>query len=234
MKHCPHCNVDINANRKRCPLCYGILVDDQNDLTYQAHPNKIIKEKMTLTTKLLLFASLIAIAASVFANIATLNKDNPLYWCVLVVVGIPYIWLSIRYVIISKGNVPTKIFMESIATMFLIILVEIIIKLVSGKIDESTTMWSVNYVVPSILVAASIALLILSSVLKKFYCDSIMYLFAFSLLEALYFLLFKISSFISVSWMGYTCGGVAIAILLAMFIFHFDDTKEEFIKRFHI
>ncbi|MCH5179947.1 MAG: hypothetical protein J1F32_01880 [Erysipelotrichales bacterium] len=234
MKHCPHCNVEINANRKRCPLCYGILEDDKKELTYQPHPKKAIKEKMSLVTKLLLFLSLVVVVASIFANLSTLDAERPLYWCVLVVVGVPYIWLSVRYVILFKGNVPTKIFTESIATIILIILVEIIIKIMSGTIDDSSYLWSINYVVPSILVLTSVALFIVSTVIKKYYCDSIMYLFVFSLLEGIYFLLFKITSLIHVNWMGYTCGGVALAVLLAMFIFHFDDTKEEFIKRFHI
>lgn len=232
MKHCPHCNVNVNANRKRCPLCYTILIDDKQELTNQPHPNKIIKEKMSLITKLLLFFSLIAIVASIIANVSTLNEDAPLYWCILVIVGVPYAWLSVRYVILSKGNVPTKIFSESFATILLVILVEIIIKLMSG-IDE-TSLWSINYVVPSILMLTSLALFTVSTIIKKFYCDSIMYLFVLSLFEGIYFLLFKVTSLIYVNWMGYACGGVALAILFAMFIFHFDDTKEEFIKRFHI
>lgn len=234
MKHCPHCNLKINANRKRCPLCYGILEDDKDELTYQPHPNKVIKEKMSLITKLLLFFSLVVMVASVWVNISTLDMEKPLYWCVLVVVGVPYIWLSVRYVIISKGNVPTKIFTESVATMLLIILVEIIIKIMSGRLDASSYLWSLNYVIPSILILTSIALFTVSTIIKKYYCDSIMYLFVFSLFEGAYFLIFKLTHLIYVSWMGYACGGVALIVLLAMFIFHFDDTKEEFIKRFHI
>lgn len=232
MKHCPNCHVDVNANRKRCPLCYTILTDDKQELTNQPHPNKQIKEKMSLVTKLLLFFSLVAVVASIIVNISTLNKDAPLYWCILVVFGVPYAWLSVRYVILSKGNIPTKIFSESFATIVLVILVEIIVKLMSG-IDK-TSLWSINYVVPSILVLTSVGLFTVSTVIKKFYCDSIMYLFVLSLLEGVYYLLFKVTSLIYVSWMGYACGGVALATLLAMFIFHFDDTKEEFIKRFHI
>ena len=120
MKYCPHCHVSVNNDRKKCPLCYQILEDDNKPMYYQPYPKKKIKDKMSLVTKILLFVSIVAVIASIVVNIYTFSNEHPLYWCVLVVVGVPYIWLSVRYVILSRGNIPTKIFSQSLSTMVLV------------------------------------------------------------------------------------------------------------------
>ena len=232
MKYCPHCHVSVNNDRKKCPLCYQILEDDNKPMDYQPYPKKKIKEKMSLVTKILLFVSLVAVIASIVVNIYTFNNEHPLYWCVLVVVGVPYIWLSVRYVILSRGNIPTKIFSQSLSTMVLVVLVELCVCLVTRVNRE--TMWSLNYALPSLLMATSIGMFVLATVKKEFYCDSIMYLFILSLLEGVYFLFYQLGLCFYIKWMALATIGTGVITLIAMFVFHFKDTTEEFKKRFHL
>ncbi len=232
MKYCPHCHVAINNERKKCPLCYKILEDDNKSMNYQPYPKKKIKEKMSLVTKILLFVSIVAIIASIIVNIYTIDSENPLYWCVLVAIGVPYIWLSVRYVILYHGNIPTKIFSESLSTIAMVILVELCVCLVSRVNREA--MWSLNYALPSLLMATSIGMFVLATIKNKFYCDSIMYLLFLSILEGLYFLFYQLGLFFYVKWMALATLGTGIIILIAMLVFHFKDTTEEFKKRFHL
>lgn len=233
MKHCPKCNVDVNSTRKKCPLCYTILEDDKQELSYQPHPKKVVKEHLSLVTKILLLLSFVAMVVSIIVNINTLDKNAPIYWFILVLVGVPYFWLSVRYVILGKNkSIPTKIFSEAISTIIIVVLVEIVICVVS-RVDKDN-LWSVNYVMPGILLLTSLGLFVTSTVIKELYCDSILYLLFLSLFELAYFIVYMLTDLITVPWMAYTCGAASVLIIVAMFIFHFKDTKEEFIKRFHI
>ena len=75
---------------------------------------------------------------------------------------------------------------------------------------------------------------VLATIKNEFYCDSIMYLLFLSILEGLYFLFYQLGLFFYVKWIALAALGTGIIILIAMLVFHFKDTTEEFKKRFHL
>lgn len=232
MKHCKYCNIDVNTERKTCPLCLNVLESDNQKSNLQNYPKKQPKRKMSFWIKSALFMSLITILVSFVVNYLTFSSYSN-YWSILVAVSIPYLWLIVSYVIIGRGLLTTRVLSAGIATTILVILIELTVCFIN-KIDDRELYWSINYVLPFMIMATMIALIIICIVRKDLYKDSIIMFFLMALLSLLGFLLRTFTSLIVIDWPTIACSVAGLALVIGLFVFTFKDIVEEIQKRFHI
>lgn len=234
MKHCPHCNVDIKTKRKTCPLCYDVLEDapSESETPLQKYPKKNVKHHLTVVEKIGLFVSIVVVLASFIVNYMTF-KLAPYYWSIVVAFAVPYLWLLIRYVIMGRGLLTTRIFSAGLTSAILVIVVEFAVCFVK-KIADRQIYWSLNYVLPSILVATILAIVIICIVNRDLYVDSIIMLFALAFITFILYILLLVTNWFVVDWAIIGTAVIGLSTIIGMFIFAFKDTKEELEKRFHI
>lgn len=232
MKYCRECNIDIDTNRVTCPFCRDIL-DEKNDDKTKMEKYESYKEtpyKNHMVRKIFMFISLIAIFVCILVNFLTFNGS---YWSLLVVGGIIYSWVLIRFTIISRQNIALKLLLQAIAIGILLFFIQV---------QNQSVHWLMPYALPFIIVATilSITLLIFIKIMR--YKDYMLYLIMVALLGIIPLILCFVEStqflfmvggkliiwpsIVSCSYAGFT--------ILGMFVFGERATKQEFIKRFHV
>lgn len=78
MKQCPKCEVNINTNRKTCPLCYEKLTDlDKEKLEHSIYPEyRQPKKKTNFFFRSAIFLAIAAMIITALVNIVTYNEEG--------------------------------------------------------------------------------------------------------------------------------------------------------------
>lgn len=232
MKHCRECNIDIDTNRVTCPFCRDILdeVDDKKTIMESYESYKETPYKNHMVRKIFLFLSLIAVFVCMLVNFLTFNGS---YWSLLVVGGIIYLWVLIRFTIMSKQNIALKLLLQAIAIGIILFFIQV---------ENRSVHWLMPYALPFMVVATifSITLLIFIKIMR--YKDYMLYLIMVALIGIIPLILCFVKStqflFIVkeklIIWPSIVCCSYAAFTILGMFVFGERATKQEFIKRFHV
>lgn len=158
MKHCKYCNVDVDTNENYCPLCYNSL--EGSGKTNEFYLKRTEDDKTHKTnyflTKLFLFMTLVFSAISIFINVLT-YKGTP--WSAVVIVSFVYMWILIMHTILSKRTIFEKIVFQVLGAIGVVGSVNYIAK---GH-------WLCDYVIPSIALAVTGTLLLISVCVKNKY-----------------------------------------------------------------
>lgn len=233
MKHCSNCNIDLKTTRKTCPLCFKYLDECEalNETPLQEYPKKTTKSKMPIAIRSALFISIVACIASVIVNIMTFKLTGKYYWSAVVVLGTPYIWLMVLYVILGRGLLVKRLTSITVSTVLLVLLIEFCVCLVNGN---NRIEWSLNYVIPITLVAGMLSIHIISAVRKDLYPDSVLFMLEMSFIGLIPYILFLTTDLIDVGWPSVGCAAISVFVFLAMLIFNYRETRDELKKIFHI
>ena len=227
MKHCNLSNIDIDSDRKYCPLCFNEVDKTENkersktpEYLPRAKNEKIEKHSYFLT-RIFLFLSIAIIGICIFINV--LVKGKP--WCLIVGLSILYIWVLTMHTILSKRSAFEKILFQ---------LCNIIAILVASNHLAGGGEWLINYVVPSIALATTSILVLVSLIGKRhrsqfllsFFIIYILFLVLSIVLVAAKFDTFKILNEINIMY-------TSLAILGTV-LFGFRIIKNEGGKKLHI
>jgi len=225
MKYCNSCKVSVDSSRKTCPLCYEILENPNDVVSTQEYPKPAEKKKKGFFFRFFLFLSVVASGICVFLNIMNYNvaSEVPL-WSILVVSGIIYFWITIKYTFMGRGVITYKLALLAFVHCIIILLVNIVI----GFENK----WSIAWVMPFIFVSHLFTILVISFANKKIFVDSIVAILIFGLLSIIPYIVYhyghiteRIPALVSMFF------GLASIVLL--FVFKFPDVKEELKKRLH-
>lgn len=229
MKECSHCQITVNSKRKTCPLCYRNLVEKEGEVAFSDYPKKTEKRRVGIAFKIGIFLSLIACIVCAVVNYLSFD-ESPYYWSVVVIIAIAYLWLSIRYVIMGRGLITTRIFFEAITTIVLVGIIEYCIVFH----NLPSTSFTITFVSFAVLTAALLAIYLIVFINKKLFIDSIIIIFYIALLSFIPLIIDLTTDIIEVSWPPIALSLVGVSALLALFVFNFKDTIEELKKRLHI
>lgn len=224
MKHCNNCNVDVNTTNTYCPLCYNSLetISDKKEPALYDVCDKKPKEnvKTHFVTKLFTLISLAVILACVFINIVTRSKP----WSLIVVSSILYLWVLIRHTIMSLRNVFEKTFLQ-VACIALILITTSFMSVDKG--------WFLNYVLPSLLIAASLTMLMMlfASCKRKSYEFSF---FVIYLIFIIVGVIFWCTNFAKFKLLYSVLVMLDALIVVGMLLMDFKTIKSEFLRKFHL
>ncbi len=224
MIYCDYCQVHIRGDKEKCPLCGNIIPLGDNKNQHGLHsiwPEIPLIYESHLAFRILLFISITTVVLSLAVDIIFPSTIN---WPVLVVFGLISMWLSLSMIVIKRHNIPQSIMWQVT-----------IVSLLSIFWDWQTgwDSWSLEYVIPTICIAAMFVMYITAKITKISVRDYITYFLLDSLfgIIPIIFILFKWVDFL---YPSVTCIAVSIIFLSAILIFQGEDIKVELSKRMHI
>lgn len=126
--------------------------------------------KSNFTIKLLSVISIIVSIICVIVNICTSTKY---LWCLLVIVGIIYSWITVLYSIHRNVNIGSNVTIQALAISGLTLCIDFILGYKG---------WSINIAIPIIIMVANVTILILTFVsVSRYYKYAVYQLIIFVL-----------------------------------------------------
>lgn len=222
MKKCNKCNVLINENIKICPLCQGGLEEVSNEIKPPMYPKvEFDVQKFKLLIKVCLFISIVLTVGLITINIATYDGT---WWALICVGAVTYFWILVRYSIQNNANYASKILVQTISAMGLCLLIDWVIGY-SG--------WSVNYAIPSMVLIAYGAIIILMIVnfmnwqsYLLFQITLVVFSFILLVLHFMHIVTHPIATYVTL--------GITLITFIGTIVFGDKKAKTELIRRFHI
>lgn len=147
MKHCKHCNVDVNDMKDYCPLCFDRLEgerDDVAELYLQRTENRRAHKNNYIIRNIFLFMAICTLVVCTFIDYQT----GWFRWSLIVDFSVLYVWILVDHTIISRRSAFEKIFFQLVGVLCLLLSVTVI-----SKGD-----WLIPYVLPSIMLATTTVL----------------------------------------------------------------------------
>ncbi|MBU5419310.1 hypothetical protein KQI11_04135 [Acetanaerobacterium sp. MSJ-12] len=221
MKYCEQCKVSVTGQRSRCPLCQSVLRDEGEPYEEVFPVIPTVYNRFQFFFKLLIFAS--AVLGIVSAVINLLLPQSGV-WSLFVLGGIGCLWVFLFIAVRKRNNIPKNILWQVAVTILFCLLWD----LFTGWHG-----WSVDYVVPSICVAAMAALAVTAKVFRLVVGDFLFYL----LISVLFGILPVISillGWVQVLYPSLICVGCSLVSLAAILIFQGENMKREWRRRMHL
>ena len=223
MKTCNKCKVNVNSDRKTCPLCGEILAEGAEKSTDTSLYPKYVhfEEHRSLLLRILLFISILVTFTTVIVNLLT---SKTIDWSIYVFLGVCYAWILWRSTIISTRNIAGRLLIQMLAVSTVVISIELV---------SHTSGWALDYVVPFICIVTTLAIVIIILSKQMRYNDYLLYLLVSILISFVPLILYWFEK-IKVMWPSIAAAGVASITTIGMIVFADRATKDELRKRFHI
>lgn len=157
MKTCDKCHIEINTIQKYCPLCHQVLqgdIDEGHIELYSPNGRTNIQINRTMQ-RIVIFVSLLAM---IILGVIDLVDQSGNTWSILPNAVIFYALLSIQFSIFTKTRSTGKILGLSLLLMILVIVINFLL--------EPNNLWSLDYVMPSIILANNITLIMIMMIKK--------------------------------------------------------------------
>lgn len=222
MKRCNKCNIELVEDISVCPLCQHGLETISQEKKREMYPRiEFDNHKFILLIRIFTFISIILALGLITINIATYSGG---WWSLICVGAIVYFWITVRYSIQNNTNYAAKILVQTIGGMGLCLLIDIV---------NGYQGWSINYVIPAIILVAYLAIMILMIVNFMNWQSYILFQFTlviFSMILMGLYLLHIITKPI----LSYVTVGITLVIFIGTIVFGDKKAKTELIRRFHI
>ena len=222
MKRCERCHVLVSGNPRSCPLCQGDLIGDEEPgresfppLAAKPHPQKGLLQLIGLVTA----------AAAAVCIAVNLSLPDGGWWSIFVVAGILSFWLTFWAVVKKRGNIPKAILWQVALISAL--------ALVWNWWTAGRLNWSVDFVIPLLLIGAMIAMAVIAKCMRLRIQDYILYL----LLDALFGLIpliLLLCDCLRIVYPSAACVAVSIISLAALCLYEGQALKNEILRRLHL
>lgn len=219
MLRCRKCNLDIDGNKERCPLCQSKLTGEPS---FEMFPPVI--EKGIAAEFIIKIVSFAAIASTVICAVTDYLISGRLSWSVISVFGIICAWLTTCVGIYYRKKILKNITWE----MFLITAMSVIWDRFTGWLG-----WSLDFVLPCSCICAVTSIFIIAKVLRMNAREYILYLIIGGLYGMIP-LICVLAGLVRINYPSVICSGASAIFMAALFIFRGRTTKDEFERRFHI
>lgn len=220
MKKCYRCNVNINSNVSKCPLCNSKIEGDNCcESVFPTIPSMYTKN--TVFLRLLLFASVLG---CVFCTIINYIVNKEIGWSWFVIAGITSFWVTFIIGIKKRHHFMKLLFSEVMIVLFASLLWDYF---------TGWHLWSVTYVLPFISIAYITTLFFLRLFVKDIFKDYVIYIYINSLvgLTPLYFIFRGI---LENQIPSILCVLFSVCSILALAIFNHRQMMNELERRLHI
>ncbi|HWT75731.1 MAG TPA: DUF6320 domain-containing protein [Mobilitalea sp.] len=221
MLSCDNCKVTLKGKHKVCPLCGGIIPEneEQEEEVFPYIPTIYQEFNILIRTMILLSISAVIIS---FAVNAIFTRESR--WSILVAAGILCMWISLFFIIRKKNNIPKTIVWQVA-----------LISILSVLWDKSIGWlgWSLDFVIPTVCVGAIIVMAIAAKLLKIGVRDLIIYLFV-DVIFGFVPIIFLLLGWLHILFPSIICVAASAISLSALILFEGDNMKTELNKRMHI
>jgi len=221
MQYCDKCRVHLQGRQRICPLCGGIVLedDDSSEEVFPIIPT--IYQEFNIFIRLLILISISIMVISFAINYIFTSQSR---WSLLVAAAIICMWISLFFIIRKKNNIPKTIIWQVV-----------ILSILSVLWDHSMGWigWSIDFVIPSVCVGAMIVMAVSAKLLKIGVRDLIIYILVDGIFGfvPIIFIIFGELRFILPSVI---CVAASAISLSALIIFQGDNIKAELKRRMHI
>ena len=154
MSKCNNCRIEILDETEYCPLCHSVL--EKTEEMENTYPDIRMKSKLILfLSNIYLF---LAIATESILIGYSIYRGDGFLEAIITGAVLFYIYALIRYAIMGKSNIRWKILGVTMITVGLLIVIDYFI---------GFTKWSVNYVLPTVILVIDVWIIILMIVNRK-------------------------------------------------------------------
>ncbi len=221
MQMCDNCKVSLKGNYEVCPLCGGILHENEEP-SEEVFPNlPTIFQEFNIFIRIMILISIAAIIVSFAVNLIFTKESR---WSLIVAAGIACMWISLFFIIRKKNNIPKTIVWQVV-----------LIGILSVLWDWSMGWlgWSIDFVIPAVCFGAMIVMAIAAKILKIGVRDLIVYLFI-DIIFGFIPIIFILTGVLNVVFPSVICVATSTISLSALILFQGDNMKAELRKKMHI
>ncbi len=220
MRYCRNCKVKLTNDLEYCPLC-DMETDLTDDNFEDDYPYVKSRFSRRFLLKMITFSSFLLLATSLLVD-HLVPTGNP--WAFITVGAILYAWITAMGVLKSTPN-PASIMLSQVFTVSGL---TVLIDFLTGWYR-----WSFNYVIPSLIIAAAIAITLMMVIKPHKYRAYTIYQLIIAILGVVSLLLW-VFDFSQIEWMVIASSGVSLLCFITMLVFSNRKTRNELVKRFHI
>ncbi|WP_211364919.1 DUF6320 domain-containing protein [Salinicoccus hispanicus] len=213
----------MKTNHETCPLCHakvGAQATQVQGTLYPAYDTKEYRTK-TRISRLAIFLGVLTVLICLAINIIVLPE---FLWVFYVAVSVFYVLILLSHTILSRSHLGGKIVAQVVSLTILLLVID----LMSGSIQ-----WSVDYVVPFLIVGG---ILLMSIIILKVrlrwggYVSFLLLMLALGFLPALFY----VAGVATVLWPSIVAALFAMTTFSAIFLFANRAFKTQLGRRFHI
>lgn len=238
MKYCGKCNVMVNTDSQKCPLCSMVLSDgklqnsDENnfestlpdacdDGAKYPKPEINTVDKYNFVLRVFLFISVVIGSTSLLINILTYTG---VLWSLYVIGTLLYLWITVAYPLFVKRKIGHIIVINAISTS---------IYLYSLELATRTNGWGLSYATPFLFIAATLMITLIILIRRLKWREYSTYQ---TIMVILGFLpvIFCVTGLVTPIWPSALSAFYSFLTLAGMFIFADKKYKNELIRRFHL
>lgn len=221
MKICKRCKVNVRDDSNMCPLCRTVLTSSDDKTLNKTYPTiDVSVHKYNIIKRIFMFVSILSAVASVVTNYVTYNG---VIWSAITIAAIIYFWVILTYSIKRNRNIASQILVQVLCTSIIIVIFDNAI----GYIG-----WSVNHVIPEIMILANVAVLILVFVNRMYWNTYVINQIVIAICGLIPGVLF-LCGLIDVILPTIMATATSFIVLVVMIIFGDKTIKSELKRRFH-
>jgi hypothetical protein len=238
MKYCGKCNVNVNTDSQKCPLCSMLLSEgktqgyNENSLensmpdacgdgSKYPKPDSDAVDRYNFVFRLFLFISIVIGSTCLMINLLTYSG---VLWSMYVIGTMLYIWIIIAYPLFVKRKIGHIIVISAISTS---------IYLYSLQLATRTKGWGLSYAIPFLFIASTLMITFIILLRRLKWKEYSTYQTIMVLLGFLPVIL-CITGLVTPIWPSVLSAFYSFLTLTGMFIFVDKKYKNELIKRFHL
>lgn len=220
MSRCNKCNIEVLDETERCPLCNCVL--EQTVEVENMYPNVRLKaRKMMLFGRIYLFLAILTEAFLLYINYVTAPK---MWWSAITGMIFLYGYLLIQFAILGKTGYRIKI----VVLMMIMILMMVAIDFVVGYHG-----WSLNYVLPSGILAVDVGILLLMLINRRNW-QSYMMLQIFMMVCSVVPVVFAAVGLVTAPLLSQIALAFSVFLFLGTVIIGDRRARTELRRRFHV
>lgn len=218
MRYCKTCDVKIENDNPSCPLCHN-ETETISESFAKGYPSIKISLTYDLIKRLLLFLCTGGSVVCLFIN----RFAGEFPWSFICIAAYFYLYFSAKTILRRTLNVP-----------FIVLVQVFLISIVAPIVDFSIgfTGWSVNFVIPFIIISGSITLYVFSKLDLILFNEYIVYLLILAIIGIIPLVL-VFTKIVTIKWPSFACILFSFLSILFMIIFFTRKFKNELIKRLH-
>lgn len=220
MRYCSHCRAKIENDIERCPICdmETAKLDDSFEISYPYVKSSFTKG---LLIKLITFTAVVILGISFLVHhlVPTGNK-----WAFITAAAVIYAWVSAINVLRYTPN-PASIVL---CQLFSVSGLAFSIDWLTGYFK-----WSVNYVIPFLIMAAAVTTTLMIVIHPVKYRAYTVYQLIIAVMGLLAVILW-IFGFSEVEWPATAAAFTSALCFFAVLFFYRRKTENELKKRFHV
>lgn len=220
MRECKACNIKVNGDKERCPLCRNDTLEINKKKSEALYPEISNIKKNNIVIKIMILLSVLISGICILVNYLV---DEYLHWSAICIAGIIYAWVTILYSIKNNVNIASHVMLQTIAISILTIVIDITI---------GYRGWSVELALPIIISIANITIFVLYLITRRKYIKYIIYqvvVFVFSMIPLGSLIIGFTNNILPTAISTF----IALMALICTVMFSSREVKDELERRFH-